>query len=361
MITIYNKSCNCLYPADDLFPSETLYPQDPLILNVDTFEYNGYGILRDFISNPIITEVLNGDYILEFEYAKSGWLQEYLIEENIIKAPNNGSDQLFRIYFTSKTLKGVRVLAKHVAFDLNDNFLEDVRPENLNAEDALNYVLERTNFVHGFTGWSDIETLATAYYIRRNFNDIFFNADNSFIKTWGGEFQFDNLTIKLYEHRGSDNGLSIRYGKNLTGINIDLDFSTVVTRIMPIGNNGLLLPELYVDSDYIDIYHSPVIKTLDVSVGEDEETTLEQAYEIMRETAQKEFTNGIDLPTTTARIDFIELSKVKEYEDYASLESVSLGDTIHVYVPQLNVDTNVRVTKTEYDCLKERFTKVELG
>ena len=40
-----------------------------VIYNKDATTFNnlGLGILKDFYSNPLITEVLNGEYNLEFE------------------------------------------------------------------------------------------------------------------------------------------------------------------------------------------------------------------------------------------------------------------------------------------------------
>lgn len=361
MITLYSKLCDCIYPSDILYPSDTLYPEDPLVLHSGRFTHNGYGVLRDFKANPQITEAINGEYSIEFEYAKDGWLSDYLIEENILRASNNGSDQLFRIYYTDKSLENIKVLAKHIAFDLNDNLLDDVYPVSKNGTDALNWVLDRTQFIHGFTGWSDITTEHSARYVRKNMNDVFFNADNSFLNVWGGEFQFDNFTIKLYEQRGADNGLQIRHGKNLQGANVKLDFSTVATRIMPVGKNGLLLPEVYIDSTLIDNYHSPIIRVIDFDIGVDEDTTASEAYDLIRAEVAKLYANGIDLPSISAKIDFIELSKVKEYEIYSSLETASIGDTVKVYIEQLNIDLDARIVKTTYDCLKERFVQLELG
>jgi len=360
MITIYDKFCGVLYPATDLYPSTTLYPQDELVLNDDWFTNNGYGVLQDFVSNPIITEVLNGDYTLEFEYALEGWLSEYIIIDNLIKASNNGTDQIFRIYYVDKSLNRIKVLARHIVFDLNDNLLVDVRPTDLNGEDALNWCLDRTAFIHGFTAESDIADELSAYYIRLNFNDVFFNADNSFINTWGGNFEFDNFVIKLHEERGSDNGVTIRYGKNILGINFTADITNVVTRILPVGNNELLLPELYVDSAITEYFHSPIIRVLQTNIGVDDTTTEEQAYALMRLEAGKEFIR-LQSIFSSAKIDFVELSKVKEYEQYSDLETLALGDTVTIWVSQLEFDYTMRVVRTDYDCLKERFIKIELS
>ena len=359
MITLFDKFSFGLFP-NQAYPGQR-YPTSKLVLLESQFANNGLGILRDFKVNPKITEVINGEYTLEFEYAKDGWLSDELIEENILKANNNGSNQLFRIYYTDKGLNRIKVLAKHIAFDLNDNFLDDIAPTDKNGTDALNWVLERTQYAHGFTGWSDITDLHTARYVRKNMNEVFFYATNSFLNTWGGEFQFDNFVVKLYMQRGSDKGLQIRHGKNLTGASVKLDFSTVATRIMPIGLDGLLLPEKYIDSTLINNYRSPLIRKVELNIGIDENTTESQAYELMRTEVAKLYAGGIDLPKISAKIDLVELSKVKEYENYTDLETVELGDTVKVYIKELNIDITTRIVKTVYDCLKKRLVNLELG
>lgn len=104
--------------------------------NETDFSHNGIGILKDVISCTC-TEVLNGKYDLELEYAINGAFQEYLVEENIIKAPvgnPSGEDQLFRIKLISRQLKRVKVYATHIFYDLIDNFLVDVAPTNKDGD-----------------------------------------------------------------------------------------------------------------------------------------------------------------------------------------------------------------------------------
>lgn len=84
-----------------------------------------------------------------------------------------------------------------------------------------------------------------------------------------------------------DNGLQIRDKKNLTGYESDLDYSSIVTRIMPEGYEGLFLPEKYVDSPLINYYVSPKIKVIkydNVKVGDEEGefATKELAYAELR-------------------------------------------------------------------------------
>lgn len=357
MITIYEKRRKGLYPSNSLYPSNNLYPIDSFIININEYMHNGLGTLRDFISNPKITEILNGDYYLEFEYSFNGFLSEELDEERIIKANN----QLFRIYYVDKNLKKIKVLAKHIAFDLNNNFVEDTAIVEKNGQDALNWIFSHTKTKHSFTGSSDILTTKNARYVRKNIFEVLYTADNSILNIFGGDFEFDNLNVILHEHRGSDNGLFIRHGKNLTGIEVKYDFSNVATKIMPQGKDGLLLPEKYVNSSLLYSYHAPIIRKVDFDIGIDEDTDELEAYDLLRLGVQNLFDKGLDKPRISVKVDFIDLSKTEQYKIYSDLETVSLGDTVTVYVEKLNIVVKLRVVKTEYDLLKKRFVKLELG
>lgn len=154
------------------------------------FTYNGLGILKDAIT-CIVEEELNGYFILTLEYPVNGFLSEYLINENIIKAPaglSTGNDQLFKINRVEQTLSIMTVTANHIFYDLKVNMLEDVKPTSLNGAGALDYILTHTKEPHNFTGFSDIENIDTAYYILKNPVEALLGVENSFINRWGGNY-----------------------------------------------------------------------------------------------------------------------------------------------------------------------------
>ncbi len=326
--------------------------------NTTSFSNLGLGVLKDFTSNPQITEVLNAEYNLEFEYAIDGWLSEHLVEENIIKA--NG--QPFRIWNVQKSTEGsIKILAKHIFFDLEKNFLLDTAPTNTNAQGALNWILDHAEHPTLFNASGDCDTITTARYVRMDPITAIYSADNALLDRFGGELELDGYNITVHKKRGSSNGLTIIHRKNLSGAELQVDFSTVATRILPQGKDGLLLPEKFVDSPLIDNYFAPLYKKEEFEIGVDEETTEEQAIEQLRNAAQALFAKEIDRPTISLAVDFIELSKTEEYKNYSSLETAHLGDTVTVILKQLNLNYETRIVKTIYDCLEERIIELELG
>lgn len=321
-----------------------------------TFVDNGI-ILTDTIMCEI-EEELNGKYILELEYPideKNKW--EYLIEENIIKADG----QLFRIHRIEKDLDYIRVFARHIFYDLLSNFLEDVRPTNLNGAAAIDWVLTGTQYNHNFTGTSDITGLNTAYFVRKNPVEAILGEDG-LCEKWVAELERDNFQIRLWGSRGQDKGKHIAYGKNLLGIEVEGRIDDVVTRIMPIGLNELKLPEKYVDSPLINSYAFPRIKTVNVQIGINEETTEAQALQLMRDYCNDLYSiNKIDLPYESITADLLLLENTEEYKSFSNLLEVKLGDTVGCTDNPLNLSFNAKVVRIKKDVLTDNNTEVELG
>jgi len=323
----------------------------------ENFNNNGIGILRDAY-NVYINRKINSLYELTFEYPKNGFLVNSIDEFKIVKA--NG--QLFRINSINKSLSNYQITAQHIMYDLNNNFLEDVSPTNQNGIGALNWILQRTVNPHNFTGFSDIENVNSARYVNKNVISAIIGESNSLVKKWNGEIDADNFTIKLLSRLGTDRGLNLSLRKNISGLNISIKTDDVVTKLMPKGYDGLLLPERYVESPLINNYPFEIIRVIEIEDAKvSDEMTYDEAYTLMRNTCDKEFQNGLDKPRINLKVDFVELSKTKEYEQYKNLETVYLGDTVSIFLPEYNFNTSVRVISTTFNVLKNKYEKLELG
>lgn len=334
--------------------------------DTENFDNNGLGFLTDIISANVYDE-LNGNYYLEFEYLLNGHLSEYLNEENIVKCRvSDGSEQLFIISNIDKNLKTIKITAKHIFYRLLDNFLEDVFPKDLNCHAFLNWILQHTNYQNEFSGYSDITSSASARYVRKNpVEAILGDEDNSMLNLFGGEIKRDNFTVNFLASIGSDKNEKLIFGKNIQEINIKKDVTTVLTRIMPIGFDGLILPEKYIDSPLINNYPYPKIGIINLDdikydpEDEDAYQDLEEAYAAMRNRIAKLYSNGIDKPNVNIKINWLELSKTKEYEQYSTLERLYLGDTVTCNIAGLDYST--RIIKTVYNPLTDRIEKFEIG
>ena len=310
------------------------------------FTHNGETVLSDCIA-CIVEEEINGIYEVTIEYPldeRGKW--KYLLEGNIVKIDG----QLFRCYRKTKSLTSISINLRHIYYDLLDNFLEDCRPTNLSGSGAVDWVLTHTQYAHSFTSTGDVGGSDTQYFIRKNPVE----AITTIINTWGGELVRDNFSIELLQARGLDRGVLVSYGKNIQGIEETLDMDSLCTRLMPIGKDGLLLTEKYVDSQYIDNYPHPVIKVVEFT---DIETETE-----LRTTGQNYITDSkCDIPKFNYKIDFLELSKTEEYKIYAVLERVYLGDTVTIKHSKLDINLKAKVIKITKNILTDRIEKIELG
>ena len=346
--------------------------------NETSFTHNGIKVLHP--TSCIITRNLyDYTYELDMEHPidnSNVWKE--IIEGRIIKA--NG--QYFRIVHTSTSVidNSLTVYAKHIFFDLQNNFIEDTNVVAKNGNMSLGQLLSSTAFNHSFTGYSDISKVNNLRCVRKNVLDALLGESESFISRWGGEFDADNFNIKIVNQIGNDNGYNILYGKNLTGLKSEIDYTEIVTRIRPIGFDGIELPDdhKYVDSPNIDNYAMPIIKEYkyenvkwtgspNYEVNEDDDIStifddLSLAQAELRRLASLEFTeNEVDLPKVSCEINFIELSRTEEYSQFKNLQKVSLGDIVTIYHKPLDINMKARCISYVYDCILDKYESITIG
>ncbi|MFQ9673447.1 MAG: phage tail spike protein [Clostridium paraputrificum] len=328
------------------------------------YEMNG-----DMLLTPISCHYKKSEYLVTLEHPIDDigrW--KYIDYENVIAAEEDGKKKLYRIFNVVKSLYSITAYARPLFFDLIDNILLDVRPTLKNGEEALNIILEGT----GFTGHSNISTVNTSYYVRKNIVEaILGNDENSFLNRWGGEVLLDNFDIYINDKIGSDNGVRVELGYNLNEIEEDINIEEVATRIIPTGYNGIMLDGStpWVDSPLIKKYTKPKMRVInfdDVKVKEseaDEEgfNTIEEARQELVKRCNKLYEEGIDKPSVNYKIDMINLANTTAYKDYIKLVTVNEGDTVTCYIPGLDIDVKARVIDYEKDLMTGEYISLELG
>lgn len=332
------------------------------------YKYNG-----DFVLHPIRCDLiieLNGPWSLELEHVLDDSMNS-LVENAVICVDTPiGEKQLFRIYEKEKGLNTVIVYARPIFLDsANDCFIWDIRPTNKTGQQALDLLTAGTKY----KGHSNITKLSTAYYINKNLIEaIASDEDNSFINRWGGEVLYKNYDVYINHQVGQDRGMRVEFGFNLTGLKETVNMDNVVTRIVPKAYNGYILPNKEtIDSTNIKKYpviYTRVIEYPDVKLqedcGEDEQgcKNLTELYALLRKKAKEEYTvHAIDLPQITYEVSMVDLSKTTLYKDYKNLMLVSLGDTVHCKHRRLDIETNARVIKIDYDCITNSINELTLG
>jgi phage minor structural protein len=313
------------------------------------FDNNGLSVLNECITCET-DEKQNDDYSLYIEYPSISKKAQYFVKYNIIKVDG----QLFRIYKVEKEHKSdkiVYVWASHIFYDLSFDLIESVSLSATSVKTAMTKALEGRQFGSVYTLDSDIVIAGSINFTQINPAQAMFNI----ITTWGyGYLKRDNFDIKILISSGVDTGMLIKYGKNIQGIKITNDSTDVATKMYPVGNSGVTLTEKYItianwnSSDYPSF---PIIKK--VSFDANDEPTLRVLAQAAADT--------IGLERITIEVDFMELSKTVEYQNYKNLETVSVGDIVTLKHSELNLDVKVTVIRITTDHLTGKNTKVQLG
>lgn len=320
-----------------------------------------------------ITANLNSDWTLTLEHPLDSDGMYKLIQSGaVLRVPAFNGSQLYRIITADRTDGGITATAEPIFMDaLHDVFFLDKRPTNLSGQAALDYMMQGTKF----RGESDILNLNTAYYVRKNLIEALNGEDeNAFTSRWGGEILYDNYQVVINRSAGRDKGVVVKYGRNLTGITETVDRSSLVTRIIPVGYDGIMLSGSapWVDSPLIDSYpiiYNSVIEYSDVKVKEDPNDPDEEGFDTLAE-AQTELTrlanleysqNNVDKELVSMDVDLILLQNTLEYAEFKDLEDISLGDTVKCEHSKLDISTSARCVSLTWDCITQRVTAVTLG
>ena len=330
------------------------------------FTTNGIGTLADAIS-CIVIEERNGSYELEMEYPLGGVHYEEIKNNNIVLAvPSDGKQaQPFRIYKITRPIGGVvSVYAEHISYDLSGIPVRPFRASD--CASALRGLVENSMIANPFEVWTDIS--GSGKYEQKlpaSFRSRLAGTQGSILDSFGNgaELEFDRYTVKVHLNRGRDNGVTIRYGKNLTDLKQDESIESVYTATIAYwtkeenDKEEVVIGEIQYLPNHAD-YPKERVFVLDCSSDFENKPTKEQ---LNNKAMQYIRSNNLGIPKVSIDVSFIQLWQTEEYKKIVSLERVSLCDTVHVVFEKLGVNATAKVIKTEYNVLTDRYDKVTLG
>lgn len=232
--------------------------------NNTNYEANGDAVLDPISCDFEIT--INGAWSLTLEhpYDPEG-KYKYIVEGAVIRADIRcireltGIRQRFRIYDYKKGLHSVTAIAFPIAMESTyDAPIDNLVIQNKTGIQAMADLQAKTN---KYTLATDISKTASSSFANTNVNSaIASGSNNCFIKVWGGEILYDNLTFNVKNRIGDTEAgdHQITYGRNLTDITYTKDDSGLITRIYPISQDGIRLSgDHFVNSP--KIYDYPII------------------------------------------------------------------------------------------------------
>lgn len=294
----------------------------------------------------------NGAYYLDLE-TNLDYIND-LVQGNIIVAPTPTGEQAFRISNATATRKKLTAKCYHVFYDSKNYLIEDSYVVDKDCNDALDHLNSATSDLSPFTTLSDVTDTNSYRCVRKSL----YEAINTVLERWGGHLVRNNFNIQIRENIGQDNGVTVRYAKNLKTITCETNWDNVVTKLLPVGKDGFLLnsidetADLYITSN--NQYGIPFTKTVSF-----EQDINQEDYE-----TEEEYQQALLNDLQNQAINYININDIPQinYTLKANLEKITdIGDTVEVIDERLGINIITNVIAYDYDCILEKYTEIEFG
>lgn len=333
--------------------------------NETEFTSNGLCRLRD-CTKCEVTEERNGIYECDFDYPVDGVNYDQIRLGRIIAVEHDDTNdvQPFDIVSYTKPIDGVVSFhAVHISYRQSKIVTSG---QNVTSLEAAFQMLKSGQPSNPFTYWTD-QTSTTAFpladNIPRSVRECLGGTEGSILDTYGGEFEWDKFTVRLWNKRGSDVDFAIRYGLNMTDYNDETDSSESYSAILPfwVGNDNnvqTIVKGSLVSNGSVTVTGRVDAVAMDFSQEFETQPTTAELENLARATLT---TKQPNLAAQTIKVGFIRLQDSGEYGQFEQLLKCKLCDTVRVEFPRYNMSGRFKIVKTVYDVLLDRFTSMELG
>lgn len=314
------------------------------------FSSNGDAVIQPFKAK--VHKEDNGKFYLNVEADIS--YVDLLTANRIIVADTPQGAQAFRIKNPEKTKNKITIKAPHISYDAENYVIADSYVVDKNCNDALDHLNSATDNPSPFQTVSDIAEVNSYRCVRTSLYDAF----NTVLERWGGHLVRDNYRFGIMSTIGRDNGVTVRYKKNLKEMTCTANWDGVVTKLMPVGKDGLLLDEVYLYSK--TQYDIPFTKVVSFSQNVDQDL-YKDAEGHLDETA---YNNALIEDLRKQGQTYVDENCVPKvnYTLKANLEKLTdIGDTIEVIDEPMGIDIVTHVISYDYDCILMKYTELEFG
>ena len=324
------------------------------------FTSNGIGRLVDCISCTV-TEERNGIYECELQYPINGRHFSDLIQGGVIGVihDDSGDIQPFDIYKHSAEIGGVVTFnARHISYRLGGICVSPFTANSCAA--ALTAIGTNSAQTNPFTFSTD-KSITKTYEtdLVKSARSILMGEEGSILQAFQGEYKFDKWTVSLLTARGSDTGVTVRYGKNMTGISLERDDSGCFNAVAPYWTDGtttVTLPEVYVQPT------TPITPIVCVPLDMSQMIALPTEAELRTAAVAYLDSKKPWEPVDKITVNFVAMWQTPEYESVASIQRIGLCDTVSIYWTDMNiVSEKAKVVRTVFNVLTERFDELSVG
>lgn len=360
----------------------------PILFNKNEQSFDTYGLGELNVTKGTVTRERNGNYTLYAEIlvndpAVAGLEKEMKLKADAGLRTKNQTFEISRIVKDSSNI--VKIYGQHISHKLEYMALRNATAFAGSAYSALGIWKGALIGDLRFDVWSDIQTVGKGVFDiskMENARQALGGVEGSILDIYGGEYEFDNMTVRLHKQLGRTAPTVLEYGRNILSAESDETIESAYTSVLPFatytpdkpeGDTSdnqpdavtVTLPESYVDSKYKDLYAHRRIKVVDFSSefksdGKNKDIpTVEKLRKMATDYMDR---NAIGKPKINTKIEYADLAKTLDYADRGWIEEVELCDIIPVYYPQIGLtDETAKVTTITYDFVNERNESVEFG
>lgn len=332
------------------------------------FSTNGLGILKD-CTRCEIYEVANGKYELELDYPLGTRFDEYFENDYQIKAKPNDQEEYHIFFIDDKDidtfLNTVTIYAQSRTNRLGRRVVTLAEVDSKTGQEAISIIETKMDKKSDIRLYSDITAVSSTIFEARNVLNCIAGEQGSLLQYWGGEIKREPFKLSLLKRRGRDNIGIIRYGKDLSGLKVKLDWTGVKTRIIPYADpqsDTGTTSRIYgspVDSEYINNY--PDVYTEHVQFTEEQGVKDVNSLNKIAKNYFKTINPGCDKPKISITVEFDKLTDTEEGKEFAKIRNYGLFDTFKIYHRKYKLYFESKVSGVQYDSLSEKVLKLEAG
>lgn len=360
----------------------------PILFNKNEQTFDTYGLGELNVTKGTATRERNGNYTLYAEIPVNDPMASILQKEMKLKADaglrtKNQTFEISRIVKDSSNI--VKIYGQHISHKLEYMAIRNGATLNGTAFNALSLWRNALIGDYRFDVWSDIQTTATTTLTidkATNARLALGGVEGSILDIWGGEYEFDNMTVRLHKQLGRTAPTVLEYGRNILSAETDETIEDAYTSVLPFatytpekpeGDTSdsqpdpitVTIPENYVDSKYKALYAHRRIKVVDFSSefnSDSKKKNIPNADKLRKLAMDYMERNAIGKPKINTKIEYVDLAKTPDYADRAWIEELELCDIVPIYYPQIGLtDETAKVTTITYDFVNERNASVEFG
>lgn len=360
----------------------------PILFNKSETAFDTYGLGELNVTKGTVTRERNGNYTLYAEIPVNDPSVAILGKEMKLKADaglrtKNQTFEISRIVKDSSNI--VKIYGQHISHKLEYMVLRNATAFSGTAYNAL--AIWKNSLIGDLTFdvWSDIQTSNRGLFDiskMENARLALGGVEGSILDLYGGEYEFDNMTIRLHKQLGRTAPTVLEYGRNILSAESDETIESSYTSVLPFATYTpdrpegstddsqpdpitVTIPEDYVDSKYKALYAHRRIKIVDFSSefkSDSKSKDIPTADKLRKLATDYMERNAIGKPKINTKIEYVDLAKTLDYADRAWIEELELCDIVPIYYPQIGLtDETAKVTTITYDFVNERNESVEFG